>query len=102
MDKYCLTTGQATLRLLLWAREINPLLAEIDWYSFLRENRRDPASNSAVERRSVRGNAHIFGIIPHCSGGGRVRYSVVGLKQFIEKLRCDPGLVAYLLRRVDK
>lgn len=59
MPQYTITTGKAALFLAVQTHKIHPKLLEVDWHSFLRENRRDPVSNSAVTRRSPRGNSHI-------------------------------------------
>src|SRR5690606_21050583 len=97
-----ITTGKAAILLALHARKIHPKLLEVDWHSFLRENRRDPASNSAVTRRSPRGNSHIFGLIRHVPGGKKVLYSKKSLSEFVEKLRLKPELVKWLLRKVGE
>lgn len=101
MYDYTWKTGRAALYLLLLSRELNPALAEVDWHSFLRENRRNPASNSAVAARAPRGNSHIYGRIRHISGGGRVRYSKAGLMAFVKKLKDNPGLVERLVKQVE-
>lgn len=101
MIEYCFGSGRAAFWLAVKARELNPKLCLVDWHSFLRENRRNPVSNSAITRRAPRGNSHIYGQIRHISGGGRVRYSKAGLMAFLQTLKDKPGLVDRLVKQVE-
>jgi len=95
--KHGFNTFQAAVYLLKELTKINKECWNVDFSSLLKENQRNHLTPDAIEKSSIRGNRHIYGVINHHKEGGRIYYNKSDLNEFIKHC-IDNNLTEYMLK----